>query len=178
MTARQNHGFVNEARIKSKYNLLPYSDESYTAKYDALSSTGIPISIKVAKLGKEICLGDYRRNSENKEGFYLILSIWEGRKDNIVRESCLYFPGITWNSFFDKNVAIKARELIGNASNASEYNPIWKAGIEELKSLNASKYIRLRPKRDSKRQRRMQCAISSRYLDFRKPLWNYDLKGA
>jgi hypothetical protein len=160
MTARQNHGFLNETRVKSAYNLLPYIDESPTAKYDAKSPAGIPISIKTARVGNEICLGDYRRNAETKNGFYLIISLWEGVKSNIVREIHLYIPGIIWNSFFDKKAGNKAKELIENASNDSTYTPIWKSEIEELKAMNTSRYIRFRPKRDSKRQRRMQCAIS------------------
>lgn len=49
---RQAHGFDNEDKIKETYDLLDYGGKTngYTAKYDAETKNGMPVSIKTEKI--------------------------------------------------------------------------------------------------------------------------------
>lgn len=160
MTARQMHGFSNEYQIKQRYSLLDYDDTSYTARFDAKHMDGIPISIKTKKNRSAVELGDYWRNVEISEDFYLVVTFWKDTPDNIVDEVHMLIPGEEWSKLFDRSFDEKIRALIDNASNDYAYDAIWKSERKKLQSEYGKRIIKLRPKRDHKTQKRMQCAIS------------------
>lgn len=162
---RQKHGLVNEDVVKAKYKLNNYNNKNhYTAKYDAEMFDGSPVSIKTEKLGSDVELGDYFRNASKQEDFYMVVCFWEGCKSNIVEEYHVKFPVEDWRGFFNHSLDSAVRGVIDRASNEYSYDSIWKREIKELKELYGNHIIRLRPKRDHKKQKRMQCAIS--YSDF------------
>lgn len=163
---RQAHGFNNEDRVKSDYELLDYAGETngYTGKYDAQTKEGIPVSIKTEKLKSDVELGDYFRNAQVNQDFYLVVSFWENEKNNIVEEYHVKFPAEEWKKLFNHNLDDKIRRVIQEASNDYSYDAIWTQKIKKLKEEYGNNIIRLRPKRDHKTQKRMQCAIS--YADF------------
>jgi len=166
--ARQKHGFKNEVRIKEKYGLQKYTDvksNDYTSTYDAVAPNGKPVSIKTEGLGSNIELGDYFRNANANEDFYMVVSFWQGEKDNIVEEYKLLVPAEEWTKNFDRSFDNKIRTLISEASNDESYDEEWKRRRLALnEEYGADQFIRLRPKRDHKKQKRMQAAIS--YQDF------------
>lgn len=62
MVARQNHGFIFEQYIITKYNLIKSKNGSI---YDAYYF-GIPVQIKCIKYKSSIELSDYFRNKNKK----------------------------------------------------------------------------------------------------------------
>lgn len=177
---RQAHGLNNEDRVKIGYELLDYDGESsgYTGKYDAQMKNGTPVSIKTEKIKSDVELGDYFRNAQANKDFYMVVCFWESEKDNIVEEYHVKFPIEAWEKLFNHTLDYKIRRVIKEASNDYSYDAIWTQKIEELKDEYGDNIIRLRPKRDHKKQKRMQCAIS--YADFLKLHAMYkteDIKG-
>ena len=67
---RQQHGFKFEQLCREKYNLILSKD--YTSRFDGILN-GLPVSIKCEKLGSDIELADYFRNSQITEDFYIIV---------------------------------------------------------------------------------------------------------
>lgn len=173
--ARQGHGFKNEERIKEKYGLQKYTDvksNDYTSTYDAVAPNGKPVSIKTEGLGSNVELGDYFRNANANEDFYMVVSFWQGDKDNIVEEYKVLVPADEWAEHFDRNFDDKIKTLISEASNDESYDEEWKRRRLALnEEYGADQFIRLRPKRDHKKQKRMQAAID--YKDFVKFAENY-----
>lgn len=165
-TERQAHGLNNEDRVKLDYGLLDYGGvtSGYTGKYDAQTKEGVPVSIKTEKIKSDIELGDYFRNAQVNKDFYMVVSFWEEKKDNIVEEYRVKFPVEDWKKLFNHGLDDKIRRVIKEASNDYAYDSIWTQKINELKEEYGNNIIRLRPKRDHKKQKRMQCAIS--YADF------------
>jgi hypothetical protein len=171
--ARQQHGFANEDTLKAKYNLSAYSDKSYTAKFDAVAPDGIPVSIKTKGFGGNVELADYFRNAHMATDFYLLTTFWQGDKTNIVSEHVLKFPLEDWQKMFDSKWEMPIKTLIANSQPEHDYDSEWKKQCLELKTAyGTDSIIRLRPKRDSKGQARMQCAIN--YKDFLELEVKYD----
>lgn len=176
--ARQNHGFKNEERIKEKYGLKKYTDvksNDYTSTYDAIAPNGKPVSIKTEAFKSNVELGDYFRNANANEDFYMVVSFWQGEKDNIVEEHKLLIPADEWAEHFDRTFDDKIRTLISEASNDESYDEEWKRRRLALnEEYGADQFIRLRPKRDHKKQKRMQAAID--YKDFLEFAKHYETK--
>lgn len=163
--ARQNHGFANEAALIEKYK-LDFFGRSYTGKFDGVfPKDGLPVSIKTEKLGSDVELADYFRNASIDHDYYMIVSFWEGSKDNIVSNYYLKVVGSEWAKLFDNKWHAPFKQLLADASNQRSYDEEWREKVKALKeSYGSDSIIRLRPKRDHKIQKRMQCAIS--YKDF------------
>ena len=94
MTEVQSHGFVFEDWVKNTFfsgYKGGYSDKwdipcEFNKKYG-----GIPVSIKTAKYGSTIGLGDACRQFDTKENFLMIVGFWkqEGRYKRIVNASAV-----------------------------------------------------------------------------------------
>lgn len=168
---RQRHGFTYEDIKRKEYGLTKY--ENYTAPFDAYDEN-YNYQIKFQKKGSAIELGDYFRNSEKDTDFYLIVGFYEGnRKDiiyegensSIVEEYILFIPVEVWKEHtkFDKKEEL--RNWIKNiVSNDRSYNERWKKEKSHYKKewdKIEGRKINLRFKRDSKNQRRIQCAINN-----------------
>lgn len=165
MAERQAHGLINELRIKEQFGIQTYlGKQNYTAVYDGQTSNGTPVSIKTMKYRTDVELGDYWRNVNAQNDFYMVVSFWQGSKLNIVEEYHLLIPAEEWQKLFNRELDDEIRAIIQNASNERSYDTIWKEQIKALKEAYGNSLIRLRPKRDHKKQKRMQCAIS--YKDF------------
>lgn len=94
----------------------------------------------------------------------MIACFWEFQKENIVEEYHLKFPIKAWKKLFNHTLDDKIKMVIKEASNDYSYDAVWTQKIKELKDEYGENIIKLRPKRDHKKQKRMQCAIS--YSDF------------
>lgn len=159
---RQSHGFKFEQYIKEKYNVCLFDE--YTSKWDGVLNN-IPVSIKCEKLGSDIELADYFRNSDIQDDFYLIVGFWDKNKDNIVEEKILLIKGEEFHSLFNEKMSLKFKELITSISNDHSDDEKWKNSIKELKTEWKSltpNLIRPRFKRDHKTQKRIQCAINNK----------------
>lgn len=155
---RQRHGFDFEQHIIDKYNLTKAS--SYTSVFDAYTTqTGIPVSIKCIKDGAEICLGDFFRQQNVRVDFYLVVGFWS--EDGIKEYSVLVDPK-KWQALLPQIDKAEIQNFLDGISNDYNDDSKWKKGIAYFKKKNS--IVKLRFKRDHKKQKRVQCAI--RYKDF------------
>lgn len=162
---RQKHGFMYEEIIEKRYR-IDRSNQEYTSAWDGFLN-GIPVSIKTEKLGSDIELGDFRRNAENTQSFYLFVGFWNGDKTNIQQEEVLFINGDEWHTLFPQHFIKDFSNMLENISNDRRDDTRWKAMIAEQRKkwrAETNNYIRPRFKRDHKKQKRIQCAIN--YNDF------------
>lgn len=160
---RQKHGFNYQAEVIERFGLI--KDENYTGKWDAYCE-GIPVSIKNPKIGSDIELADFFRQSNINEDFYMIVGFHDHEnKSNILEEYVLYIPKEKWAALFDSSFNARFKELLDNCSNEHSYDLIWTKKVKILKAdwkKNTSNLIRPRFKRDHKTQKRIQCAINNK----------------
>lgn len=161
MAERQEHGFVYEQSIIKKYNLKP--SIHYIHKDDGYKND-IPVQIKCIKHKSSIDLGDLWRNGNKSESFYLIIGFWKGKKDNIIEEHILFIDHKKWNKYFEFDHNDEIKHLIKTISNDYSDDDKWKKEVKRLKGLwnTTDRVIQPRFKRDHKKQKRIQCAISNK----------------
>lgn len=158
---RQKHGFIYQEEIIDRFSLSPES--GYTSKWDAYCDD-IPVSIKTTRLGGDIELADFFRQSSIDEDFYLVVGFHDSNNE-IIEEHLLYIPKENWNKMIDKTFISIFKELLKNCSNDNSYDEEWKQQISSLKkdwTKKTSNLIRPRFKRDHKSQKRIQCAINNK----------------
>jgi len=161
MAERQSHGLINENRIKELYSLEDYlGKKDYTAKYDAQTAEGTPVSIKTTKHGCAVDMGDYFRNANADKDFYLIVSFWKNDKLNIHEEFHMLIPHEEWQKLFKREFDERIRKMLDDVSHERWYDRIWREQRLSLRADWGEGIVKLRPKRDHKSQKRMQCAIS------------------
>lgn len=177
MAERQKHGFVYEEEIIKKNNLIKGS--IYTGQWDA-QEKNIPVqiitlgcpdpancSIKSVKTKGEIGFADYLRNFNINENFIIYIGIY---KESLDKEKIYYkhykilVYKDKWKSYFDKNWPIyKILEEFKNVPPDHSYDDEWKKIRKRWKIMYGSGFlVGPRFKRDSKGQRRIQCAMSRR----------------
>jgi hypothetical protein len=161
---RQKHGFVYQSKVINKYNLLEQKD--YTAEYDAIYKN-IPVQIKCSKYGGSLELGDYRRNKNKNKDFILAIGLWKNNdKSNkvISQEYLLYIEHYNYTKhlgYYNDYIETLMYEEFKNISNHHEHDYKWKEFCIKYKSLwNKDNKISIRFKRDHKKQKRIQCAVS------------------
>lgn len=91
--------------------------------------------------------------------FILIVGFWKDKKDNIIDEKILYINHNKFTNYlnFDKYNDMMYQEM-HTISNSYDDDNKWKIFREKYKSLWP--IINIRFKRDHKKQKRIQCAIS------------------
>lgn len=163
-TARQKHGFVYQSKVINKYNLLEQND--YTAEYDAMYKN-IPVQIKCSKYGGSLELGDYRRNKNKNKDFILAIGLWKNNdtlRKTIKKEYLLYIEHYNYTKqlgYYNDYIESLMYEEFKNISNHQEHDYRWKQFCTKYKLLwNKDNKISIRFKRDHKKQKRIQCAIS------------------
>ncbi len=170
MAERQQHGFKFEQLCKEKYKVI--LAKNYTNRFDG-KLNNLPVSIKCEKLGSDIELADYFRNSQITEDFYMIVGFWKDTKENIVETHLLKINGQEFHQLFNLSFNERFQNLLDNITNDYSDDIKWKQAITSLKKewkLATSNLIRPRFKRDHKTQKRIQCAINNN--DF----YNYFVK--
>lgn len=177
---RQAHGFINEQRVVDLYDLT-HLKKDYTHKWDAYTKEDIPmpVSIKSKSQNGSVEMGDFFRNANVQENFYLHVTYWspyvmaETPKSKlltpdkfITSEHALLIPGPAWSAMFPQSLHDDIRTLIRDASNDKSYDDIWKEKCAAVKEKweETGSIIKLAPKRDHKSQKRMQCVIP--YTEF------------
>lgn len=162
---RQKHGFDFEKSIIEEHGLKP--SQTYTSEWDAFHGK-IPVSVKVAKNGSDIEMADIFRNARVSQNFILIVGFWEEEKTNITEVHTLYIEADEWTKNFDSELLDEFKELLNSITNDTSDDERWKSSIKEGRRKwkeRTSNLIRPRFKRDSKKQKRIQCAIN--HNDFR-----------
>lgn len=159
MAERQEHGFIYEEHFINENKLI--KEKSYTAKFDARNSEGTPYQIKTIRLGSSIDLGDYFRNANIEEDFFLIISFWKEKRQDIVEVHKLFIDCNEWKKLFSFEKESEMKDWIKNrVSNSYSYDEQWKEETKYFKEKFGKRKVALRFKRDHKTQRRIQCAIN------------------
>lgn len=160
---RQKHGFLFEEKIIENFGLI--KENNYTSRWDAFTTNGTPVSIKVEKIGSDIELADYFRNADINQDFYLIVGFWKDDKTNIVETRVLKIKGREWQELFISEFSELLHDLLSSITNDKKDDTKWKTKTKEIKKLWKEKtknLIRPRFKRDHKTQKRVQCAINNK----------------
>jgi hypothetical protein len=166
MTERQVHGFEFQRQIIAQFGLMP--GDNYTSQWDA-DYRGTPVSIKFIKVGDEIAMGDLFHNASVDRDFYLIVGFWrrEGSRREITDTKCLRICGEDWVMLFTHEFDADIREFLKRITNARRDDGDWHIFTADMRQKWAEatpNLVRPRFKRDHKKQKRVQCAIS--YPDF------------
>ena len=170
----QNHGFQFEKWVKEAF-FGGYSGE-YTQKWDVPAEQnegdavpedfrGLPVSIKTARYGSPIGLGDAIRQREINVPFVMVAGFWEQKtasekwfEDIGVAKFTEESWGTLWGGL-DLSALHKIDEQVKNPdlhySEARKLAREWKG---ETAKVSKSQIV-INPKIDSKSQRRIQCSL-------------------
>ncbi len=164
MAERQEHAFKYEKRIILENNIT--KSEGYTDKWDAYEE-GKPVSVKNIKKNSSVDFGDFRRQTMLKEDFILYVGFWSTDKDNIVEEYKILIKYENWIKYFgDTSIVDDMMAEMKLISNDYLDDPKWKQFRKKWGDLykkdNSNPMVALRFKRDHKKQKRIQCGISSK----------------
>lgn len=168
MAERQEHAFEYESRIINENNIV--KSEGYTDKWDAFEGD-IPVSVKNIKLNSSVDFGDFKRQTLLNQDFYLYVGFWKGEKTNVVEEYKILVSYNNWKNYFGRTDIIsdmlgEMKTISNDRSDDLKWKEFRKKWTLLYKSLRPTPVITLRFKRDHKKQKRIQCGISS--LNFKK----------
>lgn len=166
MAEVQSHGFIFENWVKDTFfdsYRGGYSDKwDIPAKFNKKFGN-LNVSIKTAKYGSTIGLGDALRQFDINDDFLIIVGFWKqnGKYKKIVNVSSVVVNSKVWRKLWQPvnfTELIKLDRLIKNTS--LHYTVVRKMA-QDLKKINPYSLckITLNPKIDSKTQRRLQCGI-------------------
>lgn len=170
----QHHGFQFEKWVKDSF-FHGYAG-GYTQKWDVPAEQntsdavpagfrGLPVSIKTARHGSPIALGDAIRQREIDVPFVMVAGFWEQRTADekwFVDIGIAKFTEARWDALWgglDLSELQRIDERIKNSdlhySEARKLAREWKREIAKV----AKSEIVINPKIDSKSQRRIQCSL-------------------
>lgn len=187
MTARQNHGFINEKKVIEREKLKKWEDfakenpilsagqQDYTSIWDAIDenvkTSGkygyMPVQIKTIQSGAAVELGDIFRNSKKDEVFRLIVEFYQKNdKSKILEIVDVVVDPKKWYAHFNfPDYAEWKRWIRNDVSNCYSFDKTWKTQREEKKRewkiKNPNSLVTPTFKRDHKTQKRIQCSINN-----------------
>jgi len=167
MAARQKHGFDNEKKIIGANGLR--SAKGYTNKWDAYADIAhvgnmkyydLPVQIKTIRKGGSVDMGDVFRHSKTDQDFILHVEFYDKKdKTKIMESHILYIDIGKWKTLFEFGDYNFLRECLGRITNKHSDDIRWKKMMFEMKSRWGDRPVKLAPKRDHKKQKRIQCTI-------------------
>ena len=172
MVEVQKHGFSFEEWVRNQF-FDGYQATSYTGHWDVpaeanLRLGGLPVSIKTAKYGSPIGLGDALRQFNVREDFLLIVGYWkqEGPNKRFVNTVAATIRSNLWRSIWSPITQDDLQRLDGTIKDRSIGYREARIRAQKIKSASpfADVAITLNPKIDSKVQRRLQCSISFKLM--------------
>ena len=181
MVEVQAHGFSFEKWIRNhffsgyqgtymqKWDVPPDHnvDASVPEKYRHL-----PVSIKTAKIGSPIGLGDVLRQRQIDHDFLMIVGFWEQRtavEKWFVDVGFAAFDAAAWQKLWGQLTLEEILSVDKAVKNQNEHYSIVRAKAQQWKTkpeVRTSTLV-INPKIDSKIQRRIQCSLP--YATF----WNF-----
>ena len=172
MTEEQSHGFDFQDLICSAFFPTANEDSGYTDKWDVprtakrhesvpSSLRDIPISIKFAKAGTSIGLGDAMRQRSVIEPFGMIIGEWEQRATSKIITSirAIRITPPQWNTIWGDIDRLYLQRL-DLAMKSAPSQVAARTAVEGLRDRTLERGVTLNPKIDSKSQRRIQCSIN------------------
>jgi hypothetical protein len=165
--SRQLHGFIYEKNVIDRYKL--YKCKEYTSKYDAFTTSNIPVQIKCRKYKSSIYFGDFIRTMNTKEDFILIVGTWKNNKSNISSEDMIYVNCEKFKRMCHWRKIHEYKEYLKCISNDVSDDLEWKKFLRKCKNEYPSEnLIKMNMKRDHKKQKRIQCSLSYKnYIKFK-----------
>lgn len=174
MVEVQHHGFSFERWVRN--NLFESYEGNYMQKWDVPPDyntheaipeglQNIPVSIKTAKYGSPIGLGDALRQRNIEEPFLMVAGFWRQRSSaEKWFEDIGYakFSRESWNSLWG-NLSLRqlaeldelVKDMTTHYSAARAKALAWKLEV----ATNSGCKLVINPKIDSKTQRRVQCSL-------------------
>jgi hypothetical protein len=170
----QHHGFSFEKWVRNA--LFDGYEGSYMQKWDIPPEVNknplvpphfhyVPVSVKTAKYGSPIGLGDIIRQRSISESFLMIVGFWRQRSSTekwIEDIGAVLFSSEEWNLLWGhlslESILLideRIKDLDVHYTKARAEAKEWKRTVE-APSLNK---IVVNPKIDSKTQRRIQCSL-------------------
>lgn len=173
MVEVQAHGFSFEKWVRDHFFAgyignymqkwdVPLEQNSSDAVPSAFRN--VPVSIKTAKTGSPIGLGDILRQRQIDERFVMIAGFWKQQTPTekwIVEIGCAVFEIASWQGLWGGLTLAEIQEIDRMVKNQSEHYSIvrTKARTWKKRSSVATCTIVINPKIDSKTQRRIQCSL-------------------
>jgi hypothetical protein len=173
MSEVQSHGFGFEKWVRDR--LFGGYEGSYMQKWDVPSDHNIytpvpahlhrlPVSIKTAKLGCPIGLGDVLRQRQIDHDFLMIVGFWEQRTPTekwIVEIGCVSFSAASWNALWGQISLDEIQVIDRVVKNHGEHYSTVRSQAKQWKArpVVRSSTIVINPKIDSRTQRRIQCSL-------------------
>lgn len=164
----QRHGFTFEKWVLDTF-FDGYEAHSYTAEWDVakefnVNYGNVPVSIKVAKYGSTVGLGDAIRQFHINEDFLLIVGYWkqEEEKKRIVNIVAAPVAAGLWRSLWHP-ITLKDLQILDSVikdRTLSYQEARKKAQCIKTQPPFTQANITVNPKIDSKAQRRLQCSLS------------------
>lgn len=128
----------------------------------------MPVSIKAAKFGSPIGLGDVRRQRQIDVPFLMIVGFWRQRTSTekwIEEIGVAAFPSAAWAALWGElsltqlqALDVVVKDLSQHYREARRHARAWKKATVQL----ATAVLVINPKIDSKSQRRIQCSLPFR----------------
>lgn len=105
-------GLAFEYAVCKEHNLK--KSKHSTAKWDAMTKHGDPVSIKYVKRedGRDIVFSDLFRQANVRENFYLIIGFWSEDPSVVDEIYVLYISGAYWNSLFNMTLVSDLRKML------------------------------------------------------------------
>lgn len=163
----QGHGFTFEKWIHETF-FDSYKSRSYTEEWDVgkefnVSYGGVPVSIKTAKHGSPVGLGDALRQFRINEDFLLIVGFWrqEENKKRIVNIVAAPITVGLWRSLWHPITSEDLQKLDATIKDRTLTYQQARTEAQRIKSQPpfTQAHITVNPKIDSKTQRRLQCSL-------------------
>jgi len=174
MVEVQYHGFTFEKWVRDTF--FNGYEGSYMQKWDIPpginKSEGVPkeyqnvpVSVKTAKYGSPIGLGDVRRQRSIDVPFLMVVGFWKQRTPSekwFEEIGVAYFSVSGWNSLWAdlsleeiSQIDSQIKDMGLSYAKARELAQEWKSNF----TLKSGGELVINPKIDSKTQRRIQCSL-------------------
>ena len=174
MVEVQSHGFTFEKWVREA--LFEGYTGNYMQKWDIPPELNrhelippdfrnIPVSVKTAKYGSPIALGDVLRPRSIDEPFLMIAGFWKQRSPSekwFEDIGWVKFNPDDWNTLWGSLSLSQITEIDRVVKNLGTHYSIVRTLAQEWKTLvasNSGRRIVVNPKIDSKKQRRIQCSL-------------------
>ena len=173
MVEVQAHGFSFEKWVRDHF-FSGYAGD-YMQKWDVPAEhntsdavprefRNLPVSIKTAKTGSPIGLGDVLRQRQIDQHFVMIVGFWKQQtltEKWILDIGCAIFEITSWQHLWGELTLAEIQEIDLVVKNQSEHYSIVRTKAQAWKNRPAiaTSAIVINPKIDSKIQRRIQCSL-------------------
>jgi len=177
MVEVQSHGFSFEKWVRANF-FAGYSG-NYMQEWDVPKEfnrhkmipeelRGIPVSVKTAKYGSPIGLGDVLRQRNIDEPFLMIVGFWRQRSQSekwFEEIGWAKFTPVDWSSLWGSLTLSQITKIDRIVKDLACHYSVVRKQAQEWKKTVAStsgSQIVINPKIDSKKQRRIQCSLPFR----------------